>query len=498
MRQAGYDGVEIHASTGYLIEQFLSPFSNTRTDAYGGSLENRRRFLDQVIDAVRDAWEGQPLVLGVKLTVRQQVPGGLTFDEGLAIARWLDQEKHVTFIHVSEGPYEAMGLVGGGMHTPLGSMVPEAAQVKGLVEQAVVIANRRIKRPEQAEQILAEGKADMVGLARGLIADAAFVSKIAAGTPEHVRTCVACDQECFGRIERQRAISCIHNPSVGFEAVWGEDRLTPAAVPRRVVVVGGGPAGMKAAEIAARRGHHVSLYEAAAELGGQVRLAATAPFRTELGEVVSYLEGALARAGVDVHLNTRLTADAVVALGADVVVIATGAQAVPPPLGGLAAGGLPVYSVREVLAGAAVAGHVLVLDLDGHWPALNAAEHLAQQGVAVTVVTPFPAIGVDVYQKGDLNAALRRLYPHGVRVLPGHTVARRAGAAVVLGHPLSGTEQRVEGVDAVVYAGSQRAEDTLYRQLQGRVAARHLIGDALAPRRATDAIFDGQRLGATL
>ena len=495
--EAGFDGIELHASTGYLIEQFLSPYSNKRKDAYGGSLENRCRFLFEVLDALRKAWKGEPMILGVKLTVRQRIPGGLTQADGCQAAQWLDQQKGVDFVHVSQGPYEDRDRFGRGMHTPLGDLVNDAAAVKKQLSRAVTIANQRIKYPEQAEQILVEGKADMVSLARGLIADPAFVTKIQKGESESVRLCIGCDQECFGRLARVGSIACLQNPAVGRENEWADHRLQKSIRSLRIAVIGGGPAGMKLAEIATQRGHQVSLYTADPELGGQIRLAERAPLRQEFGQITTYLIGQLKRLGVEVHLDRYMTAQDVLALGAEAVVVATGSYPVKPNIAGWD-NGQPTYSVQEIMEGKESGGHVLLLDLDGHWPGMATAEHLAQLGKRVTFVTSMPTAGMDIPTGGDRIAAMRRLYPMGVQFFPGHVIKASEGKDVVLVNNLSGHEVRLGGVDALVYAGNYRPNGELYQELRGKVPSLHAIGDCVVPRRATEAIYEGQRLGVMI
>ncbi len=495
--EAGFDGIELHASTGYLIEQFLSPYSNKRTDGYGGSLENRCRFLFEVLDRLRKAWSGEPMILGVKLTVRQRIPGGLTQEDGCQVAKWLDQQKRVDFVHVSQGPYEDRDRFGRGMHTPLGDLVNDAAEVKKQLSRALTIANQRIKYPEQAEQILVEGKADLISLARGLMADPAFVTKIQRGDPESVRLCIGCDQECFGRVTRNLPISCLQNPAVGRENEWADHQLQKPSRTLRIAVIGGGPAGMKVAEIAAQRGHQVSLYTEGPELGGQILLAARAPLRQEFGQITSYLARQIKQLGVKIELRHRMSTEEVLGLGADAVVVATGSHAEAPQLPNWKSA-LPIYSVREVMEGADMGAHVLLWDLDGHWPGMATAEHLAILGKRVTFVTSMPTSGIDIPTGGDRIAAVRRLYPMGVQFYPGHIIQGAEGDDVILLNSLSGNEARVVGVDALVYAGSNRSNQELYQDLKDRISSLYAIGDCVVPRRATEAIYEGQRLGAMI
>ena len=319
---AGLDGVEVHAAHEYLLGEFLSPLNNRRDDAYGGPLANRARLALEVVAAVREAVGGH--VVGLRMNGSDLVPGGHGVDDAVAFARMVETSGAADYLSVSAGTSRDNDLIVPPMDVAQGVHVHLAAAVKQAVSLPV-FAVGRIKRPEHAEEILADGHADAVAVARALIADPEWVRK-AAEEPEAIRPCVGANDGCFGRLFRTRPISCLVNPAVGLERELGVGTAPPAAPARRVLVVGGGPAGLEAARVAAERGHAVTLHEATAELGGALRLASLPAARRELWELVDFQVAAVQRAGVEVVLGSRLDAGDVRSAGAEAVVVATGAR----------------------------------------------------------------------------------------------------------------------------------------------------------------------------
>ena len=327
-RHAGLDGVLIHAAHGYLLNQFLSPLTNRRADAYGGSLDNRLRLLLEVVATIRRA-VGRSFVVGVRLSVDEFLPGGLTLDDSLPIARRLAESGLVDYLDVSSGvdyDWLSLGRHYPGMHWPEATWVHLAAAVKAAVALPVACAGR-IREPGQAERLLAEGALDLVQMARALIADPEWPNKARAGRVDEIRPCLYVSSGCLEHLAQGRPIGCVQNPAVGREGEHGA--IAPAAVAKTVVVVGGGPAGMEAALVARQRGHRVVLLERDGALGGQMRTAARAPGRAELLRGVAFLERELARHGVDVRLGVEADAAAVLRLSPDAVVVATGSDAAP-------------------------------------------------------------------------------------------------------------------------------------------------------------------------
>jgi 2,4-dienoyl-CoA reductase (NADPH2) len=487
-RRAGLDGVLVHAAHGYLLNQFLSPLTNRRIDAYGGSLDNRLRLLLEVLAAVRGAvaWS---LVVGVRLSVDEFVPGGLTLDDSLPIARRLAESGLVDYLDVSSGvdyDWLSLGRHYPGMHWPEATWVHLAAAVKAAVAVPVACAGR-IREPGQAERLLAEGTLDLVQMARALIADPEWVSKARAGRVDEIRPCLYIAVGCLEHLARGLPIGCVQNPAVGREGEHGT--IAPAAMAKTVVVVGGGPAGMETALVACQRGHRVVLLERDGRLGGQMRTAARAPGRGELLGGVTFLERALARSGVDVRLGVEADAAAVLRLSPHAVIVATGSDAAPLEVPGGTFGS--VCSVRDVLDGRVVPGRrVLVVDGVGRLAAASAAEHLARAGHEVTIVTRDYAVGTHI-DHTTRPAVERRLRETGVERLTGVAVVAVAEGAVELRDCFSERTWRLDGVDSVVHDMGGRPREALYDALTTAGVALHRVGDCVAPRGLEEAYHEG-------
>ena len=283
VKKAGMDGVGIHGAHGYLVTEFMSPYYNRRTDEYGGSLENRMRFPLELIDAVRSA-VGDDFVVGIRVNAEEFVDGGYTLDDFLVMAPMLVKTGKLDYLNVSVGTYISTATVIEPMYFPLDSFVYCAAAVKQVVD-IPVFARGRITDPVQAEQILANNQADMVSMVRAIIADPEFANKAREGRVDEIRKCIGCNEGCWRRgttdqtIGVLSGITCTMNPVVGLEGQPGWGELEPATVKKRVMVIGGGPAGLETARVAALRGHQVSLYDKGSELGGQTLIADKAPGR---------------------------------------------------------------------------------------------------------------------------------------------------------------------------------------------------------------------------
>jgi mycofactocin system FadH/OYE family oxidoreductase 2 len=489
-REAGFDGVELKVGHDGLLRTFLSPYYNRRTDDYGGSPENRARFVLEVLAAVRGA-VGDDYPVGFRFCLDEAMPGGYGLDEALAYARLFAATGQLDYFSSDMGTWLSVELQVPPMVIPQGYALDAVAALK-TATPLPVIAFGRLKRPEQAEQVLAEGRADLVGMARQLLADPEFANKAREGRLDEIRPCVACNQECVGRLQNLHAIACVHNPAAGREGEWGIGTLPVVDAPRRVVVVGGGPMGLKAAEIAARRGHRVTLFEQGEALGGQVRLAATAPHHAEWGQIVTHLAAQVARLGVAVRLNTTATAETVLAERPDAVVIATGAAPGPLPFANPA--GAPVYTEFQALAGEGPTGQrVLLYDLGVKFEGAALAETLAAQGNAVQWVSPAFTVGADI-DPASIGPLRQRLGQAGVETTPEHSIIEVNDAAVILFNVLSHQVRPVPGVEAIVIAGNKVSRNALAIELDGRVPV-YCGGDALAPRNVYNAIVDGERIG---
>jgi N,N-dimethylglycine/sarcosine dehydrogenase len=495
-RDGGLDGIEISMAHNHLVDQFWSPLFNERTDEYGGSLENRLRFGLEVLAEVRRQ-VGRDFVVGTRISGDERTPGGLTGADMAEIARRLAQSGLVDFVSIIGGaahtfPLQAAAIPN--MSFPQGVFLPLATQIKHAVAGMPVLHASRIVDPRHADRIVAEGRVDVVGMTRALIADPDLPRKAREGRLDDIRTCVGANEGCIDRIYQGKAVTCVQNPATGREAELADVR--PAPTSRKVVIVGGGVAGLEAGRMAALRGHRVVLLEKASALGGQVLLAARAPARAEYSGIVRYLAAQVRRLGVDVRLSVDATADLVLAEHPDAVVVATGSHPHVPAVPG--SDGKHVVTARDVLGGEArVGANVVVIDDVHTEEALSTAELMLDQGKRVEVISALFYVGQDI---GITSVAplYARLYAKGVVLTPCCELRAIEGSTVVVGNVFSGGERRIESVDTVVLAAGSRSTDALYRALKGQVPALHAAGDCVAPRGVHQAILDGTRVARAI
>ena len=475
---AGFDGLEIHAAHGYLVAQFLSPAANRRTDAYGGTLENRARLLVEIVEAIRSRCGGD-YPLGVRLTGDDYVDGGLKLDDTRRVAALLQESAPVDYVSLTTGlrSYYVKDTT-----FAEGFALDLAQSLKRDLDVPLIVAGR-IRHPETAERALAEGKTDFVGIARAQLADPEWVAKARAGAADRIRPCVGIVQDC----RRTDGIACTIHARTGREAEWGPERR--ARVSQRVVVAGGGPGGLEAARVAAEAGHTVVLHERSDVLGGQLRVAAAGPTRAELLDFVSYLERELLRLGVETRLGSEATPESVLADEPDLVVCATGATPEAPAFP--SSDGARVATVWDVLGGAVrdIPARALVVDDgSGFWHSVSAAEYLAEHGAEVELLTPAPGVALAIPHESARNVA-ERLGAHGVSVRVLTRVLGVRGVRVALAEGYGAKAGETE-TDLVVVRTALRANDELARALDGAGTAVATIGDASAPRRLNHAVLD--------
>ncbi|HEY2814006.1 MAG TPA: mycofactocin system FadH/OYE family oxidoreductase 2 [Acidimicrobiales bacterium] len=495
----GFDGIELQCSHSSIVRGFLSPAMNIRTDEYGGSLENRARLLLEIVAAVRESI-GPSLALGVRLCGDELIEGGTTIDDAVDVARMVEDQGRTDYLNTSIGVATAsLFMIEASMQVPPGYALFIPSALRKAVDLPVVGVGR-FKDPLQAERALGEGHCDLVGVVRGQIADADFAAKARAGLADDIRLCLSCNQECVGRMGLNRWLGCIENPLTGREAQSRIDLASaPVTLSRKVVVVGGGPAGLQAASTAAARGHRVVLFERDEHLGGQARTAATVPSRAEFGDIVRNLVHACRQTGVDVRLGVTADVASVVAERPDAVVVATGAEPARPYWAPSDA--TTVVDVRDVLEGRAhPEGVVVVVDELGFHHATSVAELLADRGCAVQVVTPGMIVGQDLGVTLDLEHWNVRAAAKGIEqrtdLVP---MAWAPGALTLLHHP-TGTNVEVP-CDWVVLAVPPLPLEHLYYELRAMAGPKlevHRIGDCVAPRRAHAAVIEGARVGAAL
>lgn len=496
-KRGGIDGVLVHAAHGYLLNQFLSPLTNQRTDEYGGALENRMRALFEVLTTIRNA-TGAEYPLGVRLSVDEYVDGGLTLDDSFEIAKKLDASGLVDYLDISTGVgYDLYSEAKHypGMYFPQQTWVELAAEIKRAVKIPVACAGR-IATPDEAEALLRAGKMDLVQMARALIAEPEWVNKARENRADEIRPCMYISSGCLGRLHRGLGISCAQNPTVGREREFSN--VARAEIPKRVLVIGGGPAGMQAAVTAAQRGHTVVLVERDAQLGGQARIAANAPGRSEIRSALVFLEQELKRCGVQALLNqAQAELDAnLITENFDAVIVATGADAAPLRLE--RADGARMFSVREVLDNKVeLRGRIVVVDGLGRIAASSAAHLLALRGCQVFITARDYVIGseIDFTTRPAIERALREL---AVTMLAGKTIIAFENERVTLRDCFTGQISALSEINALVYDVGGRANDALYHELvKGGVNVLR-VGDCVAPRGMEEAWREGFEAGAAM
>ena len=504
-QKAGFDGVEVWAAYHGLLDQFWTPFSNRRKDKWGGSLENRTRASREVLRRIRAAC-GDDFIIGLSVNDEPDVSAALSRQDTTEIVALHDAEGLMDYVTCGSGGYfDFYKLMPTFLYgEKLG--VDLAAMLKGVVNNALVTAESHIRTPDNANTVLGAGQADLVSIVRGQIADPHLVAKAQDGRAGDVRGCLSCNQQCWGRRSRDYYISCLVNPSAGHEHLWGGDRFTPTDSPKTVLVVGGGPAGLEAARVAAERGHRVTLAEAGPELGGQFRLAGLQPRRGQITDLLHWYRRQLEQRQVDLRYNTYLDAGDIAAMGADHIVLATGSQPTEtgfqramPHLDTLPGYGLGrVWSAEDVLSRQARPGkRVIVLDEGGNWRGCGTAWRLAEDGHDVTLVTPDGIVGKDLQRSATdwpLRRALARL---GVRFVTDAAIAEWTDHGARVMSLLTG-EADLIAADALVLATTHRADMSLRDDLTGLGLHPQLVGDANAPRNAALAIFEGRKTALAL
>ncbi|MFM1906013.1 MAG: hypothetical protein RIT32_809 [Actinomycetota bacterium] len=496
MQKANFDGLEIHLGHGHLIQQFMSPASNTRTDEYGGSLINRLRFGMEVLEKIRQSVP--QMNLGIRISANEFLAGGLDPADMVEIVDMLHQQFKFDFIHTSHSAYHGSWS----LPSQFADMNFDHAPYRehaGIFKQAFpelpVLAVCRLDTISEAAELIDNQEADLVGLARPHIADPNLVTKYEQGKEQTNTSCIACNQECIGRVEKNLPISCVVNPNVGKEVFW-RSITTEKISAKKVLVIGGGPAGMKAALSAAKRGHRVTLLEASDQLGGQINYISQLKKRQRFGLLVQDLIRDLKQAEVEIKLNHFVTDLASESAGYDQVIIATGATHQARELG---AGKPAITAIAAIdnYAGKSGTGNMVIIDEEGTWIAGGIAEELAQLGYQVHLVSPTASLfsQITLYSKLALIPRLRDL---GVQIhlsAKVETTATELRIVNLLNDQLVSLSDWVEVIDC----GPRKANDLLYQAIEATAnRSVQLIGDALSPRTAAEAVFEGNAVGAFL
>lgn len=498
VKEAGLHGVEILAGNGYLFSQFFSPILNQRTDEYGGSFENRIRPLFDTLRAIRRATSAD-FAVGIRIgdSTDQRI---LSSEAVNAIALRAQAEGLIDFANITHGDYYFHVERYAGMDRPVGYQLQSSDAIgKGITVPRIIVG--RYATLDDAEQALKAGQADMVNIVRGMIADPMLIVKSRDGRGTEVRPCIACNQGCIGGVFTGR-MGCAVNPTVGHEATLSEDRIVKAATPRKVVVVGGGAAGLEAARVALLGGHRVKLFEATSNLGGLLNYARVMPKLHAIGDIAIWLENEVYRLGADVRLSTYADATDVLAEYPDVVIVATGSHpgdikefvqtAAPATRVAIAPDARVLTSLDLITAGVQDFGRTaVVFDDVGHYEAIGCCETLVNRGVEVTYVTRHLMFAPSMEVTGRTQAALQRMHHAGKFsvVTQSEVVSIEKGAVWI--KSLFGHTPDAVPADTVVLVGYRRSQNELWHELRGQVAQLHIVGDALSARDIQPAIQEG-------
>lgn len=489
-REAGLDGIEIHSAHDYLPSQFLSAISNKRIDEYGGTLEARTKFTVSILNHVR-AMVGPDFTVGVRIVGREVYKGGRTPAETQVIARILEEAGY-DYISVSGGIIQNANIMVAAIGTPPGTWVEDSAAVKRVINIPVLVASQ-LGDPHFAELVLEQGKADMIGMLRAQWAEPELVKKAAAGRLDDICPCTYC-WTCLETMATGEVAQCQVNPEFGREFQPGWGTLIPAEKPKKVMVVGGGPAGLEVARVAALRGHQVSLYEKADRLGGQLHLACIPPGMQVYATVVKYLATQVKKAGVSVNLNTEVTPELVDRVKPDVVIVATGAQPLIPDIKG--ADKPNVVTAHDVLRSKKTPAEMAkVVVIGGGLVGCETADYIAERGDflwnprrEVTILEMLPDIAMDAVA-GPRSFLIERLREDDVKWITSATVKKVVDDGVV--YEIDGREESIHGIDTIILAVGAKPVDNLSDKMKGKVAEVHVIGDAREPRRIVNATYEG-------
>ncbi len=486
-QKAGVDFIEIHGAHGYLINQFLAPNSNQRSDEWGGSFENRTRFFIEVFRDIK-AKCGDDFPVGVRMNGNDYIENGWSLDEACRLAKILEKEG-AAYLHVSAGVYGSRQLTIPSMYVEQGCFAHLAEAVKAHVSIPVVAVGR-IKKPQMAEEILSAKKADIIALGRSLLADPEWPNKAARNEIDLIRPCVGCCLGCIHAVFQLEPGGCVVNPDVGREHLLVKAE-TSFGVGKKLLVVGGGPAGLAAARMAALRGYRVTLCEQKTALGGALRLAAIPPGRAELGDIIAYLEKELKRLEVDVRLNTALDESLLGDVRPEAVILATGSLPDMPIIKGLFQTSMALTTVTDVLEGQSLEGDQILV-LGGNQAGLVLADYLAEQGKQVVVLHRKDHFAEEL-SSNDRYYLRERLKKGGVTLYKQVTV--KAILPDGIKFSVNGRLETLKPFDAVVLADVMAPLREGINLLRKRNLPVHIIGDAKSPRHLMYAISEGEEVG---
>jgi 2,4-dienoyl-CoA reductase-like NADH-dependent reductase (Old Yellow Enzyme family)/thioredoxin reductase len=484
--EAGFELIEIHGAHGYLLNQFLSKFSNIREDEYGGDIRGRARFSMEIIQEVRKRI-GPDFPLSFKISAQEFVPGGLTTQESIEILKVL-VPAGLDIVQVSAGNDATPEWICQPMFMEKACLSDSSAEIKRALNIPVMTVGR-INDPLVAESIIRKGVADLVCMGRGLLADPEMPKKAKQGNLDDIRICIACNT-CMESIFKKGRVECLVNPSLGREK---EMELKPAENPKKVMVIGGGPGGLHVAWVAAMRGHHVHLYEKQSSLGGQLILGSVTRYKKEILSLIEFQKKQIQKSGVKTHLDFEVTLDTVRQEKPDVVVLCTGSMPIKPPIPGI---DHPiVLDLPTILNGDKPARVTTVVVVGGGPTGCEVAHHLAEHGCPVTIVEQLPKLAQQL-ESITRKVLIKQLRENRVRFMTGHRLSRIETNGVYV-TPGDGSEVFLEA-DAVVIAIGNRPDNRLHEEIESLGIPVHQIGDCLEPRSAKAAISEGAAIGRAI
>jgi 2,4-dienoyl-CoA reductase-like NADH-dependent reductase (Old Yellow Enzyme family)/thioredoxin reductase len=480
--EAGFELIELHGAHGYLINQFLSRFSNIREDEYGGDVTGRTRFACDIVRALRER-VGEDFPISFKISAQEFVPNGITVEESIEILKLL-VKAGIDIVQVSAGNDATPEWISQPMFMEKACLADSAASVKKELD-IPVMAVGRINDPLTANSIIEEGKADLVCIGRGLLADPEMPKKAKEGRLDEIRTCVACNT-CMESIFRKGRVECLVNPTLGREK---EMEIHPTDTPKKVMVIGGGPGGLNVAWVAAKKGHEVTLYEKQALLGGQLILGCVSNFKKELRSLIEFQKRQIEKYGVKCHLNVEATLDTVKDENPDVVILATGSVPIKPSIEGI---DTPIVSFLPQIFDGKRPVIKKTLLIGGGATGCEAALHLSENGCPVTIVEKLPKIGMNI-ESVTKRVILNKLEEHNVRVVTEHELSRVVENGIFIRNR-EGKEVFLDG-ERIVIAIGMRPDNRLYDAINSLGITTYQIGDCLEPRGAKAAISEGAEIG---
>jgi len=506
-KKAGFDGMEMYMACGNSLHHFISPMYNKRTDEYGGSQENRLRVVHEILDAIRKE-VGSDFAVGLNIDVDEEALGGITLDEGVEICKIFADTGKIDFLRISARNVKAQE---GHFHypssyLPQGTAVYAAAAVREVVDNIPIIASHHINSAEYAEQLIAEGQCDAVSMCRALIADPELPNKAKNGQEEDIRSCIGCVEGCYQRFTMNIPVGCSVNPDTCVE--W-KGPVTNAEKSKKVVIVGGGVAGMEAAMIAAQRGHSVTLLEKSDILGGHVNMHTKLPGLSDRAEIVRWLELQLSKEKVDIRLNTEGTVETVKSFSPEAVLVATGSNYSRTGISPDVMFPIPGHELDYVLTpeevlleGKEVGQHILVYDTTDYIVGPGLAELFADQGKNVDLVTGTSALALSMASSFVNNVVSMRVLPKVDNYIRETYVTNIEDHEVTLSNKYTLEEDTIKDVDTVILVTSKAPNESLYFELLGKFPEIHLVGDAREARFANwsidAAIKDGKLFASAL